>query len=1020
MRKEARELLLTPQDPDETDGNAYLALVEKATVLLYRASAAEPADPAVFRELGRLSEIRALFTRDPWDRRELLDQAQFQFARAARLEFETAFDQRALSYRAPAAASPSAPAAPIISELAFAGRLRRGEATLDELAARHASENLPAERNPRYWADMLYIVQAGEDAAARQKLYSDADGSFAELWRTMPAEVPWRGLPRQGPQKIRKIEVLEAWSGTALALSGSETDPELRSSMFYEALRLLELGVPLPLDSHETQGLLGSLDRAEQEAPDREASSALWALKDKLFTRWLASKDRPAEANALWGDDFYARADRQLDSRLFDHYVAEGDLRYAAYIEEIRASAAAESERAGEAAAAAREAALKAAGENGPAGARARKKPQPQPGPEDPAAALKAAESVARAFFRQGEALELKTGRTQAFLVSLSREELDARRRRILAAAAAGYRQALDLSPASILYSRSLSRAYLGLASLAPAEDAFLPYFEQSLALALSSASREPDSGGAFFGWGKSLMAALETTPGPAARERLTAEALAAFRQNLRSHSPFVPELNEMADFVYRAAREAPGQSAQAYRLLAEICRRLSALRPDDPDARFALALALLMKISAETPGGGVGANEPPPPGPAAQSAEGGGNGNASPGGRHNGGSGGNLNGSPDGNRNGRPNGSRNGTPEINGQAPAPGNAVPGGASARNSHGPEGAGGAAPGAFGAGSSGAPPLEPRSPETALVTGGQGGPGAAAAPPGLEEGDAPAGPMPQGSANLPAPWNPGPWNGGARNGGDRRDFLELLGAAGEGLELVSLGEEPQADPDSDMVPDPLDPFRRDPARIRFLEPESFLRVTLSSSTRPERNASSLNSFASRLLDLAPPEGMGPWHMLQLASFLRRSAATGYLPPEEEKAYFRLSLKFLSEAEGLLRTEGRDSELLSFVLAEKGLAFAESSLGDGGKGEGAELAAKRLWDEADSIRRRSSGYARARWAAWSGSLEELRKHLLHSARDEDLLLWPKFREALLEPSFRAFRTDGPFKSLWFGYSR
>jgi hypothetical protein len=178
--------------------------------------------------------------------------------------------------------------------------------------------------------------------------------------------------------------------------------------------------------------------------------------------------------------------------------------------------------------------------------------------------------------------------------------------------------------------------------------------------------------------------------------------------------------------------------------------------------------------------------------------------------------------------------------------------------------------------------------------------------------------------------------------------------------------------------------------------------------------------LNSFLARLLDLAPPEELPPWHRLQLASFLRRSAAAGYLPPEEEAAYFRLASRLLRETEAILRAGGEDSHLLPFILSERGLALAESTLADPAGGGAALAEAARLWGEADSLVPSSSAYARARWAAWSGDPAELGRYLPHSARDEDLMLWPAFPEALLEPAFRSARDDPGFKRLWFGYSR
>jgi hypothetical protein len=1064
-------------DPDATD---YMNLVEKATVLLFRAAGADPSDPSSLRDLGRLGEIRALFARDSWERRELMDEAQVQFARAARLEYERAYDSRAASAaHVPPAQHLSgreAHPAPLISELAFAGRLRRGEATLDELIGRYQSDALPAERNPRFWADRLFIVQAGDDASARAALYDEADAQFREMWKAMPVEVPWRGQARQGPAKVRKIEVLEAWASAVLAMSTSEQDRELRSRLFYESVKLMELGLPLPLDTYETEGLLACLDRAEPEAPDADASAALWSVKDTLFGRWLDSAGRPPEANARWGDDLYARAGRQPDARLFAHYVAEGDDRYGAYIDEVRmaagttaekavtdaAGAWAEAEKAGAAAEKAAGTSQAGSAAARPAGAGAKAAPprhataqEPaRPAAAEAAARLEEAETVARALFSHGESLDLKSAGSSEFPASLSQEELDSRRRTMLVDAASAYQEALDLSPGSIRYMRALSRASLRLSALARSEDGFLPRFEQALSLALSAASREPDSGGAFFAWGRSLMEVSESVPFPAARERMTAEALAAFRQNLRSHSPFVPELNEMADLVYRAAQQAPGQRAQAYRLLTEICRRLAALRPDDPDARFALSLAMLLSFAADSPRGSQATSQGTVTAPAGGTA-GPGNGAGNGQGRNGAAAAGNaLNGAATAgnalngaaaagnalngaaaagngqdrngtaaagngqNRNGAA-AARNGQNESVG--PMNGQNSAGAAASRNSGARNGS------ADGRGLASGNSLTPdegypgpvagtrQAGSASQVTGGQGGPGAAPVPPpppGAYEHGAPAGSGPDGMS-LPAPWNsPG-------DTVDRRDFRELLNAAGEGLEILSMGEEPSANTGSSLPRDPLEPYRRDPARIRFLEPEGFLRVNLASATRAERNASALNSFVGRLADLAPQHSVGPWHMLQLASFLRRSAATGYLPPEEEKAYFRLALKILSEADALLRTAG-DSELAGFVLAEQGLALAESTLGGGKGAEDALASASRLWDAADAARAGSSAYARARWAAWSGGRAELGTHLAHSASDEDVMLWPKFSEALQEPAFRPFAAESWFKALWFGYGR
>jgi hypothetical protein len=358
----------------------------------------------------------------------------------------------------------------------------------------------------------------------------------------------------------------------------------------------------------------------------------------------------------------------------------------------------------------------------------------------------------------------------------------------------------------------------------------------------------------------------MEKPPMPIARDRIAAQALAAFGQYLRSNSPYVSELEEMADLVYKVSLDAPSLKPRALFLLSEITRRLISLRPSEASYRFAYALSLLSSLKADSLW-------------------------------------------PDDLRHMR--------------------------------------------------------------------------------KEE--------------------------------QRRLFLEALRESGEGLELLSFG--PSSPSLSLDMPSSLEPtpyLTPSPPRLDFLSPEGGMALKISKASQPEKLALAWGAFSARFLSVLSPESLPPWHKLQTASFLRRSAATGYLPPEERMAFFRLSVICLNSALENLELRPEDLALSPFILSEKGLAYAELSVLVPSEKNDLLKKANAFWEEAEKQRKGSSFYSKARWAAFEGDEKALKELLVHASEDEDLFLWPPYSIALLEPAFREYKDRPWFKRMWFGYYR
>jgi hypothetical protein len=166
---------------------------------------------------------------------------------------------------------------------------------------------------------------------------------------------------------------------------------------------------------------------------------------------------------------------------------------------------------------------------------------------------------------------------------------------------------------------------------------------------------------------------------------------------------------------------------------------------------------------------------------------------------------------------------------------------------------------------------------------------------------------------------------------------------------------------------------------------------------------------------------PFDLPPWYKLKAASFFRLVAASGYPPPEEQMAYFRLALALLEQAadETLSLYPGDSSR--PDILAEEGLVLAEMTLVNPKESSYLLKRAEDLWLEADRLESGKSHYARARWAAWQDDLQALKVYLRHEAKSQGFFLgWPSWKEIRFEPSFRKHARESWFKAAWFGYSR
>jgi hypothetical protein len=271
--EEARNILLSAKSGDLTLN--YRLQLEKAVVLYYQASLLRPQSPEVWLRLGRLAEIRALWARDHQAADDLMEEARSHFLKAAQLGFEQA-------HPAPPPAPGPEPEAvdPFVSELLWSGRLRRGEITYEDLYRRYSGNDLSPLYRPGYWTDLRFLIRNLSDPPKKGELLAQAADQFEEVWRVMPVEVPITG-PK--PEKLKKINILAAWTDTLLALSADwpespsvdQVPPDLKDrkaseaqnalpsagspDLFSRVLALYPLALKLPLDRFEIRQFITRL-----------------------------------------------------------------------------------------------------------------------------------------------------------------------------------------------------------------------------------------------------------------------------------------------------------------------------------------------------------------------------------------------------------------------------------------------------------------------------------------------------------------------------------------------------------------------------------------------------------------------------------------------------------------------------------------------------------------------------------------------------------------------------------------
>ncbi|MDR1657243.1 MAG: hypothetical protein LBT47_06775 [Deltaproteobacteria bacterium] len=531
---EARKKLLSASREDLEQG--YAAQLDKVVILGFKIASQHPEDPAVWRLLGRLSETRSLFANNQQERLDLMTEARSHFEKA--LDFELK-NQPTPSAQPPSPVISPSYSDPYINELFWTARIQRGEIELDDIKRHYGSENINPLHRPEFWRDLFYWIYSENHDLQQQRL-NQAREDFAALWASMPVEVPWPGpLDKFGPQKFKKVQVLQSWVQTLIALSEKSTDPMLSSVLFLEAIDRYLMALNLPLDRHELSALISRLDQADASVPDDDSLLRLWECKDTFYDHWqkLASDD--PEIWLSWGQQFYSRADRQKDDRIFHSYLKEGDLKFQRYVE--------------------------------------------------------LSSSKAKALFEWGQRLEFRTD----IISSSEPAEHLLRRRFCLEAAAEKYRQAQEEMLDSLPVLQSLARILLKLSVVGQEKD-FEDHRKQSEHFFALALSRSPDTSSAWFLRGQDCLEVQSlNTVSQSIREALTADALAAFRQFLWSNTTRVDRLRLMADRIWVAAEEVPAYRVLALGLLNDVCARLIELVPAEPDYRFARGLTLFSLLSS-------------------------------------------------------------------------------------------------------------------------------------------------------------------------------------------------------------------------------------------------------------------------------------------------------------------------------------------------------------------------------------------------------------------------------------
>ena len=551
---EARQRLLSASKDDLSTG--YSSQLDKVVILGYQAAHHAPEDPAIWRFLGRLSETKALFATDMFERRRLMGEALSLFEESARLERT----KRAQAQTSVAPKEPPAYSDPYLNELFWTGRLKRGEVSLADLERRYEGESLQPLHRPELWRDRLYLISVGDPKKKAEELERGRK-DFEALWAEMPVEVPWPGpVDRFGPPKLKKVEVLEAWAGTLMALSETLSG-EARDAVFKEALDLYPRALALPLDRFETSALIGQLDRVDSLAPTREFLQELWDLKDQFYELLTSLSQEDPETFLAWAQEFLQRARRQTDNRIFRFHLNEANLKFDKYASLSSLPGFAWHEW----------------------GFRL--------------------ESEATVF---GESsLASNPGLfVDAGLISDSGDFTGAAEKRsrvslLVDEATEKYRQAYELEPLRPAHAQSLGRILQKSAALGPLS-AFQGSWEEYSRFASIAINADPDTAEAWFVRGVDLLEAGKLPQAPAEMsDLLVAEALTAFRQYRRANNNRTDHLRVMADLIWRAAESSPPHTVAALTVLTDVCARLISLNPTEPDYHFARSLTLYSLLAA-------------------------------------------------------------------------------------------------------------------------------------------------------------------------------------------------------------------------------------------------------------------------------------------------------------------------------------------------------------------------------------------------------------------------------------
>jgi hypothetical protein len=577
---EARQVLLVAQADDP--GQSYRYQMEKAQVLYHHASQFHSDSPIVWLRLGRLTEIRGLWAETFADQEKLMMEARGHFARAASLNRPEPNNRNVIP---PPTVTPEPlnTADPMISEMIFAGRLRRGEIDSDELTDYYAAKNQNPLYQPDLWANRRFVLRAHKDKEARAAAVAAFQEEFVSVIATMPFYVPNH---QPNPPVLKKVDLLLAWSETLLSLpgvrpqtvetaatplplalssySGSLLDrvpaakgervvitEENKVSLsrplmdeenyFAEALEVFGAALKLPLASQDQDILLTRLRRVESLAPDHELRKGVWDLRERLYLAKRKNQSQDPAFWAAWGEDYYSRADYQMDDRLWARDRVEGAKKFAQGL-----------------------------------------KLSPRK------------EIVHREW---GRVLEYRSNLISARSSDLNETARLARARISLAEAQEQYYQAWERGE-TLEDLRNLVRVTTHLAFGAEGREEFLARFQEATQLSRHTIRFSENPAEAWLAWATDCEEFIAKSLPQEYKDIVVAEIFAAYNHYLSFNRASIQDLTRLADKVWSIAVNYPEGQDQALSVLVDICRRLKKLAPSQANYSFALGLTLYAQLA--------------------------------------------------------------------------------------------------------------------------------------------------------------------------------------------------------------------------------------------------------------------------------------------------------------------------------------------------------------------------------------------------------------------------------------